>query len=452
MMGQVFPSDRNGFHPVPAQNTAMEDAQARLIDAATALLAGAAMFILIMTLTPFQGGAFVEPASNDGNIINQVGYLSLGALYLFCLFAFVDRRVLVTLLSPAWIIVFMVAFWSSRHAFDPAAATRGVMLTALSMTLVAAVILLPRSERSFVNACSTAVLLLIVIDYAAVFLIPGAATHTAAGGEPWHAGSWRGHLIHKNFAAPVFSVLAMFGIYCWRSGVVIRGSAIFLLAAFFVLKTQSKTTTGFLPLAVMLVLMARIFGKPALVIFLHLILTAVIACLTIGTVMSPQLLALTTSLIEDPTFTGRDEIWRFGIASLPHKLWEGYGYFSFWLSPTVVDQEANFEAAWDVRGIVSGHNTYLDALLTFGVPAGSTVILILMGKPLFDYLSAYRRPENRALADFMLMIVVFMTYNGMLESYFLNRADPMWLLFALGSFGMTIVSRFSIRREEFTEA
>ncbi len=447
-MGQTFPSNREGFHSVSVQNAGLDGVQLRLIDAGTAFLAGMAMFILVMTLTPFQGGGFTEPTGNDGNIINQVGYLSLSALYLFCLLIFVDRKLLLTLLSPAWIVVFAIAFWSSMHAYDPAAALRGVMLTALSMTLVAAVLLLPRSERSFVNACSTAVLILIVIDYAAVFLIPGAATHTAAGGEPWHAGSWRGHLIHKNFAAPVFSVLAMFGIYCWRTGFVKRGAAIFFLAAFFVLKTQSKTTTGFLPLAIMLVFMARIFGRPGLVIALHLILTAVIACLTIGTVMSPQLLALTTWLMEDPTFTGRDDIWRFGIASIRDRFWDGYGYFSFWLSPAVLGQEANFEAAWDVRGIVSGHNTYLDALLAFGVPSGAAVILILMGKPLFDYLTAYRRPENRALADFMLMIVVFMTYNGMLESYYLNRADPMWLLFALGSFGLTIVSRYSLKREE----
>lgn len=419
----------------------------RLTAIFTAFLSGAGFFLAIFTLTPFQGGASSEAVTeaSQGNIVNQIGYIALAGVYVFAMITCVDRRLLKHALPPSWLVVFAVAFWSCLQAYDPMAALRGVMLTFLSMTLVAGILLLPRSERDFVNAGANAVLLLVLIDYAAVFLMPDIATHTNDGGEPWHAGSWRGHLIHKNFAAPVFSVLAMFGIYCWRVGVKWRGAAIFLLAAVFVMQTQSKTTNGFLPLAIAIVFLSRATGMPLLTVLVHFLLANVIACLTIGASLSPTLHAITASLTSDPTFTGRESIWVYGFEALSKRFWEGYGYYSFWLSPGVTEAEINYEEAWDVRGIVSGHNSYLDALLMFGVPAGLIILSLLTLKPLLDYLKAYRHVANRPLADFFLMIVVFMTYAGMLESFLLNRADAMWLAFALGSYGMTIVAQRDVR-------
>ena len=34
-----------------------------------------------------------------------------------------------------------------------------------------------------------------------------------------------------------------------------------------------------------------------------------------------------------------------------------------------------------------------------------------------------------------MMVIIFMTYNGMMESFILNRADPQWMLLALAVFG-----------------
>ncbi len=63
--------------------------------------------------------------------------------------------------------------------------------------------------------------------------------------------------MHKNISAPVFSVLSMFGIYAYRVGLRWRGAAIAALAVIFVLNTGSKTTIGFLPVAVLLVAIDR---------------------------------------------------------------------------------------------------------------------------------------------------------------------------------------------------
>ncbi|OYR12220.1 O-antigen ligase family protein [Brucella thiophenivorans] len=417
--------------------------QLEFLRSIAALISGIGFFIIVFTLTPFQGD-FVSEGRNS-SIINAFGYSILGVIYLCALLTLVDRHVLFRSFPASWLLVFVIAFWSCFNAQEPEASMRSLVLTLCSMIVVAGILLLPRSEREFVIAGSNAILCLMVINYAALIIIPHLATHTQVGLEGGHAGSWRGHISHKNFAAPVFSMLAIFGIYCWRVGVKIRGAAIFILAVIFVLNTNSKTTAGFFPLAVTIVFLSRLFGSPLLTVIVHLIFTTAIFCLTIGTVFSSTLNNFTTSILGDPTFTGRNSIWLFGLEYLPERFWSGYGYYGFWQSPLVIEAERNFEAAWDVRGIVSGHNTYLDALLMFGAPCGILVIAVLVFKPLADYMRAYRRSENRALADFFLMIVVFMTYDGMLETFLLNRSDAMWLLFALGSYGMTTLTHVNGR-------
>ena len=63
------------------------------------------------------------------------------------------------------------------------------------------------------------------------------------------------------------------------------------------------------------------------------------------------------------------------------------------------------------------HNTFLDALLTFGIPGGAVMILLLFVKPLIDYLRAARRSGSRNFSEFCMMVIIFMTYNGMMESF-----------------------------------
>lgn len=418
----------------------------RFVRMLAAFLSGAGLFLIVFTLTPFYRMADTGVVENStGNVVNQIGYLGLAVIFGAALFAIVDKRVLVRMVSPTWILVFAIAFVSCLQSWDPVGSARGLLLGLVALVIVASVLVLPRSEQDFAQAAANAILLLLLINYAALLVAPNLAIHTAAEGEPWHAGSWRGHLTHKNVAAPIFSVLCMFGIYCWRSGLRFRGLIITLLCANFVLHTASKTTIGFLPIAIGLVALGRTFGRPYLMITLHLIATGLLLALTLGTIWSHQLLSITTALVSDPTFTGRDDIWRFALNHLGDRLWLGYGQAGFWQSPVISGLESDFEAVWDVRGIVTAHNAYLDAVLLYGLPGGLTIIYLLMIKPLFDYAKAFRHHRNRRLADLFVMTVIFMTYIGLLESLFLNRADPMWLLLAMAILGLGLLASLPLR-------
>lgn len=410
-------------------------------------LSGFGLFILILTLQPFAAPpeSTTPNAPNTGNIVNQIGYLVLGGLYLAAMLRLTPRPVLARLGLGIWLAVFAVALLSTFQALDQAGSIRGLVLGAIAMIVVAGVLVLPRDEADFAVAAVNACLAVLILVYGVLIFAHPLAVHGAEGAEGVHAGEWRGHLSHKNFAAPVFSMMAMIGIYGWRSGLKWRGAIIVALCLIFVVNSGSKTTLGFLPIAIGLVLFGRFTGRPGLAVALHLLLVAMIACLTVGTVMSPQLHRIGAALIPDPTYTGRDEIWKFALSRIAERPWAGYGYASFWQTPVVTGLEENYEASWDVRGIGSGHNSYLDAMLMFGIPGAMVILWLLMVRPLGNYLAAARKPASRRLADLFAMIVIFMTYVGMLESFLLNRSDPLWILFAFAVMGLELLRRMRLK-------
>ncbi|RYE32004.1 MAG: O-antigen ligase family protein [Hyphomicrobiales bacterium] len=406
------------------------------------ILAGCGLFILTLSLQPFAGvPEQIAPGESTGNIVNQVGWFGLGLVYLAAMLGLTRRDVLARLGLGRWAVAFGIAALSAAQSLDPTGSLRGLVLTAIVMIVVAGVLVLPRDEQSFAVAAVNACLVLLLLVYAMLVLAPHLVIHGSEGAEGVHAGDWRGHLPHKNFAAPVFSIVAMIGIYGWRSGLRWRGALVVALGVLFVLNSGSKTTMGFLPLAIGVVTLGRFSGRPGLAVLVHVVLVALIAALTVGSVVSPALNAMLKAMIADPTFTGRDEIWKFALQRIAERPWLGYGYASFWQTPAVTGLEENYEASWDIRGIGSGHDSYLDAALMFGVPGAIVLAWLLMGRPLVDYMRSRMIPANRNLADLFVMIVVFMTYVGMLESFLLNRADPLWVLFAMAVMGLGLTAR-----------
>ncbi|MCU4180200.1 O-antigen ligase family protein [Bosea sp. BH3] len=406
------------------------------------VLAGFALFILILSLQPFAG--VPDAAGPDGstsNLINQIGYLALGLLFGAALLRLTPPSVLAEIGLGGWAVVFGVAAISTVQALDMAGSIRGLMLTAVAMIIVVGALILPRDEPSFAEGAVNASLAVLALVYGALIFAPHLAVHSSEGSEGVHAGDWLGHLSHKNVAAPVFSIVAMLGIYAWRGGLKWRGAIVIALCIVFVVNSGSKTTMGFLPLSVGLVMFARWTGRPGLSVLIHFGLVAAVAALTLGAAASPRLYAITSALISDPTFTGRDDIWKFSFQRIAERPWAGYGFVGFWGTANPTSLEQNLEAVWDVRAIGSGHQSYLDAALAFGIPGAVIVTYQLMVRPLLSYVASWRIPGNGHLADLFATIVIFMTYIGMLESFILNRADPLWLLFALGVVGLHLAGR-----------
>ncbi|MBW3098601.1 O-antigen ligase family protein [Pseudohoeflea coraliihabitans] len=403
----------------------------------------AGLALILISLRPFVAISMSGDISSDGDPLKQVGFMAAGAISLAGLLTLASPRVLRSLFSPSLLALAAVIGFSVLRAPDMMETARSLGLTVIGMMITFTVVALPRGERDLRLVLASVSLLVLAISYAGVALLPHLAVHGYDAYEPQHAGLWRGLFSHKNIAGPVISVIAIFGIYLFRSGLRLIGAITFIAAYYFVIQTGSKTTSGFLPLAVFIVAMGTLTGRAWVAIALHLIAFTGALVLTLGSAFNARIFALAHSVLGDGTFTGRTSLWEFNLSMIPQRLWFGYGYDDFWLTSTVRGLDKPFWAAWDYRFIVHGHQNYLDAINNLGVIGGGIVIFVLFITPLYNYAKARRIAGNQKLADMFATIIIFLSLMGLLETFFLRRIDPIWAMQSLAIFGLHLAARFA---------
>lgn len=399
--------------------------------------------VLILSFRPFQpaGGA---GESGGGDIVNQLGFSLLGGVAVFSFATLVDPRKLAALLSPWWLLLVGFLLLGAFNAADPGAAMRAAFFTIIGILAVAAVIVLPRDGNGFATVFAVSGAVVVGLCYVGVFLFPSLGVHGANIFEPQHQGFWRGTFSHKNIAGPAMACFSFAGIYLLRRGWILSGTALFVLALLFMANTGSKTTSGLVPLAILLVIVPNVIGMRLLVPIVFAITVMGTALGTLGLVFIPPLHDLWQQYAPDLTYTGRTSLWAFSGEMIMQRPWTGYGYDSFWGTPVVTELDQVFDRDWDIRNIVHGHSGYMDIAVMLGLPALAVAAVTLIVQPLRDYMRIPLLKENVFLGDLFMMIVLFTTLNAFLESFFLRRVDPVWLFCVLGVLGLRIVARFPL--------
>ena len=163
--------------------------------------------------------------------------------------------------------------------------------------------------------------------------------------------------------------------------------------------------------------------------------------LSVGTVISDGLENIAKMLPFDTTFTGRTDIWTFAFQALQQRLSTGYGFAAFWGSSSIRDLPEGKEWA---EFASHSHNGYLDTALAMGLPGLLLLIVVLVIGPLRNFHAADRGGNNGALATMLLQIWLFGLYLSSMESFFLDRADPIWFTFLLAVFGLHYLARFRV--------
>ena len=402
-----------------------------------------AMFsVAMISFRPFQPEG--PAATGGGDVVNQLGYGALGGMALFCMSSFADTKRLTALLSPWWLLLLGFFMLSVQHATDPSGAMRTASFTIIGILAMMAILLLPRDGESFSTMLATTGLLVVGLSYFGLIAFPHEAVHSADSLEPEHAGFWRGVFTHKNIAGPVMACFSFAGIYLWRRGWRRTGGLLFVLAMVFLANTGSKTTAGLVPLAILIVVLPGLIGMRLLtpVLFALAILGTAIG--TLGIVFIGPIKEVADAIAPGLTYTGRTALWEFSGEMIAKRPWTGYGYESFWQTPFLTTMDRSFDDAWDIRGIVHGHNGYLDIAVLMGLPTLAVAVVAFLIEPLRDYMRIPLRRENVFLGDFFMMIALFTLLNAFLESFFFRRADPVWLMFVFGALGLRLVARFPI--------
>ncbi len=395
---------------------------------------------LMVSFTPFQTFDPLQPPG--GNIVNQLGYGSLGAASLAAIAIFSTPRVMSALLGPSMLALIGLMLLSVSHALDPASAVRAASFTLIGILAVCAIYAIPRDADAFSDVLAVTGLLVTGISYAGLVLYPTIAVHTADSFEPQHAGLWRGVFTHKNIAGPVMACFSFAGLYLMRRGRRLSGAALFVLAMVFMLNTGSKTTAGLVPVAMIVVAVPGLFGVRLLTALMFWVAVAGTALATLGIVFIEPLYQFAATHFPDLTYTGRTTLWEFSGEMIRERPWTGYGYESFWMSPFMDSVYQPFDREWDIRAIVHGHNGYLDIAVIMGLPALAIAVWAFLVAPVIDFLRIPRLRENVLLGDLCMMILLFTALNAFLESFFFRRADPVWLLFVFSLIGLRLAARF----------
>lgn len=411
------------------------------VQAARCLVVVASLLLVLVTLDPF-------PDLSNPDVTSVVGgrmaldYVSWGLLAaVAALFvATTDAPALKTLVTPlhlcliGWLVLNVVLSESPGVSIQRFALA--VSVTSLAVLLP----LLPPTQRSFNLCLGAAALVLLALCYLGVFLAPQYSIHTALDiAEPQLAGDWRGSFGHKNVASPVMTILVYVGIYLSAVGSFVMGPAIAVLAGIFLIFTGGKTSSV-LCLAIY-ALASLVYVTPSLwlkriICFVPLV---VMNLLTVGSVLSPALGAMTRLLPLDPTFTGRSDIWEFALTAVAEKPIIGHGYAAFW--DDVTARQTAQGAEWATSAAHS-HNSYLDLAVTIGLPGLLLVILVFVLAPLGNFQSAQAHSRSSALAKLFLTVWLFGLYYGATETFLLERQNPIWLMFALAVAGLHFLARF----------
>jgi O-antigen ligase len=142
------------------------------------------------------------------------------------------------------------------------------------------------------------------------------------------------------------------------------------------------------------------------------------------------------SLGIDPTFTNRIDIWRTGADAVANKPLTGYGFQLFWQTDAMVYGKAG-AANW-ASAAFNGHNAYLDAAITTGIPGLVLTLVLLVWLPLRDVARAEARDNDPALTRLFTRIWLYGVFTACVESMYFQSGSLIWFLFIASIFGLRL--------------
>jgi O-antigen ligase len=408
----------------------------------------AILLLLWISLRPFPDLSDPDAADLENGKLAST-YIALGILSVIVLALTMQRhaQALRTLMTPA---VILLCCWIGinlvfSHNFG--ISFQRLVLTGSVLALAACLLLLPASQDEFDSWLSATVLIFLVVCYLGVTLAPSLSIHTERDVfEARLAGDWRGPFGHKNIAAPIMALLVFVGIYLINRNAGLRGAAVISLSSLFLVMTGGKSAMALCLVTFLLsflVIAIKSVVVRACLVFLPLLSFNL---LTVGSVFDERIAAIVNLLPLDTTFTGRTDIWEFALSSLARNPWRGYGFAAFWGTDAILDLVPDDQIEWAASAAHS-HNGYLDNALTLGIPGLLLIIAVFVVAPLLNFSAVTQSGTEDPLAKLFLRIWLFGIYLSSMESFLLDRADPIWFTFLIGVFGLHYIARFRLKPE-----
>ncbi|MET0173953.1 MAG: O-antigen ligase [Agrobacterium vaccinii] len=397
-----------------------------------------------ITTNPFVDLVRVEAsgtnATGGSNALNQFIFL---ALTLLTLYAALTHPLRSQICQPQLLVIAMFLWFliSSAVSNYPMDGIKRTILAILTCANAGMFLLLPRSEQQFSRLLLFGTAITLGTAYFGVMFLPTLSIHQPTELiEPMNAGFWRGQYSHKNLAAAVMLVTAFFGLYLRSVGWKKSGVAIVILSVVFLIHTGGKSSTAMLPLILILQWIFEKFRWSRWPVAVGGI--AAFNLLALGAATSEGFRGLIASLGVDPTFTNRTDIWKIAFDAIAQSPILGYGFQGFWQTADITQSSAGLET-WAVKAF-NGHNAYVDALLTTGIPGFLLTIALVIFVPLRAVGRLGPTPNSPELSRLFMRVWLYVIYAGCLEVIFFQSGSPICFFMLVSIFGLEMQSRMSL--------
>ncbi|MGQ0741131.1 MAG: O-antigen ligase family protein [Alphaproteobacteria bacterium] len=379
--------------------------------------------LVFVGLEPFQHGDAVRDGAGQGNIARQISYFIAFAAIAACalnrrgLRAFSAVPLALTLLL-AWCVA--SALWS----IDPLVTFRRAALALIVVlaTLFGVSALGP--DRSL-RLWRIFLVLILVANWISLPLFEQ-AVHQPGDSSADLVGAWRGVLAHKNIAGAISAMSALvflhFALETRRpvDWFLCLGSLAFLAM------TESKTSLGLLPIALVAYCAYRFASRRALDRQIVMVGAALVFLIGASALLLEA--ERVAAILSDPSeLTGRTAIWQAQIAYIGDHPLLGAGFGAFADTGTRSPIFPYVSAPW-IAETAHGHNGYLQLLVTIGIPGFALAIVALVVQPVAGFLRGGLGAEFRPL---VFAIFSFVVLHNLVESDFLEGDGPIWVSFLI---------------------
>ena len=388
----------------------------------------AAFLLSWFTVSPFPDLSDPQSVTGGtaGNLVGQASAVLLTSA--LAAYVLVKRPPLLPRVVTLPLILALAAFAiSAIHSSYPDVAGRRLLLAVFNIFQASVLLLLPAGREHFARLLAIAAIAVLAACYFGVAFIPQLSIHQATDvAEPGLAGDWRGFFTHKNGAGAGMVLLIFIGIFVYRTWNKSAGILIAVLAGIFLYFTHSKSSTNLLPIVLLLSFLIPRLRSPLLALMAILGAPFLLNLLSLGSVIFAPIHGLIEHLMTDPTFTGRNVIWRFALDHVAQRPLFGFGYESFWGMPNLV-AEWNYLESWGYRAS-DAHNGYLNLAVTTGLVGLALALWWLIAQPFADYWRSRALGADRALTTLFLQIWLFTLCLGAFESVFFAGGSGLWFL------------------------
>jgi O-antigen ligase len=396
----------------------------------------AAFLLIWLTAKPFpdlSDPIQLDPAS-EGNLLGQV--LAVALTLALGAFVYVNNAKLVLkAVTPILVLTFVWFAVSAALSIYPELAVRRLVLAALTIFQAAVFLLLPQDREHFAKLLAVGALIVLTLCYAGVLFYPQLSIHQASDlAEPDLAGNWRGFFTHKNGAGAAMVILVFAGIFIVRTCNGLIGTLIIALASVFLVFTESKTSIRLLPVVLAISAILSRTRSPLACFSLALVIPVVMTIVTIGSVEFGAIHSIVAGLISDPTFTGRDEIWRFALDHIRERPFLGFGYQAFWGTPELLSQW-NYLKSWGFRAS-DAHNAYLNIAVMTGVVGLALSMTWIVVQFLRDRIRTPAAHTDPALTMLFIQIWLFGLCLSGTESELFSGGSSLWFMVVVAIIGM----------------